>query len=658
VCGIFGVWHRDRAAIDPSALEQAARRLAHRGPDDSGYWLLDTHSRHAWSAGDADSRPELGLPALSAVGSAGADFALAHRRLSILDPSPAGHQPMQTPDGRHVIAFNGEIYNYLELRKELEAEGIRFRSTSDTEVLLHALAHWGARVLPRLVGMFAFAWIDVGKRELHLVRDFFGIKPLFYASSERGLAFASEVGPLLELPFVSRRADPQHCFDYVRFGLTDHDEGSLFADLHQLAPAHHLRIPLDGRTPDAPRRYWALDPEPQQGLTMAAAAARVRELFLENVALHLRSDVPVGAALSGGIDSSAIVACMRHLRGNALDLHGFSFIASDPEVSEEAWVDRVGEATAAQVHKVRLGEEDLRADLDRLITAQGEPFGSTSIHAQHRVFQLARERGVFVLLDGQGADELLGGYRSYLSARLATLLRRGRWVAAARFLRAAQALPGSEGARLLFRAGGVLLPARFKALARAAIGESVAPSWLDGQWCERHGVRLDPPGLGQGPDHLRGLLRETFFHTSLPGLLRYEDRNSMCFSVESRVPFLTPALVQFCLSLPEDQIISRQALTKAVFRRAMRGLVPDAILERRDKIGFQTPETRWLRSLRPWVEETLQGELASSIPLLRLQDVRSACAEALDGPSPFGFQVWRWLNLVRWSERFGVQFDA
>jgi asparagine synthase (glutamine-hydrolysing) len=637
MCGIAGVVARPGSRFTSSWLEDAAAALGQRGPDDVGFLQ--------WTPGE---KPRVGR----AMDPAPAALGFVHRRLSILDLTDAAWQPMSSPDGVYHLVYNGEIYNYVELRHELEGIGYRFHSTGDTEVLLAALRQWGTAALPRLVGMFAFALLDTQRSRLLLARDPFGIKPLFYAAGDFGLGFSSEIPVLLDLPGVSRRADAMAAYDYLRHGLTDHDERSLFADVRRLPGGHLLDVDLTASTEPSPSPYSQLDPVPRPGLSRADAAGRLRELFLESIRLHLRSDVVVGTALSGGIDSSAIVMAMRAVGGPDLDIRTFSWVADEPEINEERWVDLVASAAGAQVHKVRAGADDLVADLGRLIEAQGEPFRSTSIYAQYRVFELAAASGVKVMLDGQGADELLGGYRAHLSARAAGLARDRHLVAAGRLVRKGGRLPGGLGVRdLAARAGGRLLPASLQKGARRLAREELMPRWMDADWFASngvagHSVRRDSVDGGG----LRETLVEDVTRTSLPALLRYEDRNSMAWSVESRVPFLTPALAEFVLSLPEALLVDDEATSKAVFRDAMRGIVPDQVLDRRDKIGFATPERSWMGALSGWVETVLSSEGARAVPALRPAALDRSSSRVMEGPT------WRAVNLIRWSEEFEVEW--
>jgi asparagine synthase (glutamine-hydrolysing) len=415
-------------------------------------------------------------------------------------------------------------------------------------------------------------------------------------------------------------------------------------------------LPLgDKYAPARPERYWQVELDKNIDLSFDEAAAKLRELFLESIRLHLRSDVPIGTALSGGIDSSAIVTAMRHLEPG-LEIHTFSYTADDPAVSEERWVDLVVADSGAVPHKVRPTSAELTADIDKLIGTQDEPFGSTSIYAQYRVFRLAHEAGVKVMLDGQGADELLAGYPFYLTARVASLLRKGRLIEANRLIKQVENLPQMKGINLMASAGGALLPAGLRRLVRHATQNGAVPSWLNESWFAQRGVEPRQPFKSRGQKILQEQLHDTLVETSLPMLLRYEDRNSMAHSVESRVPFLTRPLVEFIYGLPEEYLIAPDGTSKSIFRQAMRGIVPDAILDRRDKIGFATPERSWLASLKPWVEEVFASDAARGMPVLNLSHVRREWGEILEGKRSFDFRVWRWLNLIRWTEQFKIEF--
>ena len=345
---------------------------------------------------------------------------------------------------------------------------------------------------------------------------------------------------------------------------------------------------------------------------------------------------------------------IRHLDSKA-EIHAFSFVAEEKAISEEGWIDLVGLAAKAHVHKVRATANELAADLDTMMFYHDEPFGSTSIYAQYRVFRAARATGIKVMLDGQGADEILGGYRLYQGARLASLVRQGCWFEAGQLVRSFSQLGGVGVAQGLAYCAGCMLPPALQTVVRKLVHKDVFPAWLNRRWFAERGA---------GPQFMnyttaRFVLRDTLSRSvreTLPGLLRYEDRNSMAASVESRVPFLTPDLVSFLRQLPEEYIIAADGTSKAVFRKAMRGIVPDAILNRRDKIGFATPDRSWLNLLDGWVRTALGSDIAGDLPFINIGIARLEWDSIQKGRHPFDFCIWRWVNLIRWTEDLSVTY--
>jgi len=674
MCGIVGyVGHRE-GTVALATVRGLLDRLAHRGPDDLGV-LVDC-PREGWTAsidreGRRTSLPRAGTGASSEAGSASATLVLGHRRLAIIDISSAGHQPMLTADGRYAIVFNGEIYNYVELRDELSSRGHRFRSRSDTEVLLAAYAEWGRACLPRLVGMFAFAIWDRRDRRLFLARDPFGMKPLYYTLRNGEFVFASEISALLQMPGIDRRVDPHRLYDYLDRGITDFGEATLFSSIRSVPAAHWAGVRADGPGMTEPSCYWMPDLDYERAISREAAAAELKDLFLESVSLHLRSDVRVGTMLSGGLDSSAIVMAMRHLGGPQLDIHTFSYIGGAGTVSEEPWIDVVNKASGAVSRKIHLDPGEWVREFDHLIESQDEPFGTIAIYAQNRLFRRASEAGVRVVLDGQGADELLGGYRYLWSARMAEHLGRGQIGQAARFLRQTRASrqpwDPSAGHTALWGLAMALPPWLGTAAVKAS-GRGQRP-WIDRTWCRTHGIGTrNLWWVGVGKEGIRRTLWHSISEKSLPTLLRYEDRNSMAYSVEGRLPFLTTKLAEFILSLPTEYLVDASGTSKAVFRAAMRGLVPDAILDRRDKVGFAVPIQAWI----PLVPN-LPGLLAEAgrIPAVNRRVVERLLVAVQSGQPLSGFLsriskgdqlrnsflVWRLVGLAAWARHFEAEFD-
>ncbi len=621
MCGIAGGWWPDSNDVF-SRLSKALKKMSDRGPDDSGCEIYSLEN--------------------SVIG-------FGHSRLSIIDLSAAGHQPMHSRDEKFVIIFNGEIYNYLELRSDLIAIGYDFHTNSDTEVLLTAWIEWGESCLTRLMGMFSFAIYNRENSTLTCVRDAFGIKPLFYTITDNGFLFASELPAILELTSTEPSLNLQRAYDYLVYGDYDTKSDTFINGIDQLEPGHSITYDLLNKTLKNPVKWWSPSVEQTSTLNFNQAAEELRAKFLQSIRYHLRSDVPLGTALSGGIDSSAVVCAIRHIEPN-VPIHTFSFLAKGSPVSEEVWVKLVNQHVGAISHKVHVTSDELAKDLDDMILAQGEPFGSTSIYAQYRVFQLAKANGVKVTLDGQGADELLAGYRGYPGKRIRSLLERGNILGALKFLGNWSKWPdrplsiGIKAALAEFATGEAYQ------ILRELNGEQSSPNWLNLEFLLDSGVKIGYPRIEiQEYPKGRRLMAELSLSSSrngLPGLLRHADRNSMRFSVESRVPFLTTDLASFLFSLPENYLVSNQGETKSVFRAAMRGIVPDAILDRRDKIGFATPEQDWLIQLAPqarkWIED------AEPLNWINKQEMLNEFDNIIAGHKKFSWQAWRFINFSRW----------
>jgi asparagine synthase (glutamine-hydrolysing) len=396
MCGIGGIIGNN---INKVIVNNFNTLLSHRGPDDYNFlFLFNENSFIKTKNPNPENKPILFL---------------IHRRLSIIDLTDKALQPMSSENNNYHIIFNGEIYNYLELKQELIRKGYSFLSTSDTEVLLKCYMEYKENCLNKLVGMFAFAILNIKDKELFLARDFFGIKPLYYIHNNNFFAFSSEIKPLLSLiqkPTINK----QKLYEYLANNLTDYNEEIIIKDIKQLPLSHYLKVNFQdlNNIKITKQRYYELKLNEIKDITFEEAKNKLRELFLKNIELHLRSDVMIGCCLSGGIDSSSIVSAIKYLYPNT-ELHTFSFVVDNFELSEEKYVDIIIKEKNTIGHKVKINDEDLIYDLDELIKCQEIPFGSTSIYAQHRVFKLIKENNIKVVLDGQGADELLAGYDGY-----------------------------------------------------------------------------------------------------------------------------------------------------------------------------------------------------------------------------------------------------
>jgi asparagine synthase (glutamine-hydrolysing) len=457
---------------------------------------------------------------------------------------------------------------------------------------------------------------------------------------------------------VGRAVDPQHLQEFLLRSNTDYGDGTLLRDIRQVPSGHYLELPVADPRARRLQRYWSLDLRREVAWTFDEAAEQVRAQFLRSMRLHLRSDVPLGFALSGGIDSSAIVMAARHLLGPGHELQTFSFVPDDTRIDEERHVDAVGAAAGAVLHKFRLDAQELRCDIEALTALQGEPFANPVIYAQYRVMKLAASAGIKVVLGGQGADEMLAGYDHYLPARMASLLRQGRFVAAIRSARAS-VTPYPGGTRPLVKAAAVhALPAALVDAVVTRFGARRAvPDWLDQRWFDDRGVPPAPRWSAGGRHVMRALLGHNLLESRIQALMRYEDRNAMAFSLENRVPFLSAPLVETLFSLPEEYLLAADGTRKAVFRQAMRGIVPDSILDRRDKIGFSVPIAAWFEALRPWMAERLS--LAAALPCLVRPQVELRKLALVSNRSRGDlFLIWRWVSLATWIEQAGATLES
>lgn len=627
MCGITGGWWLKPPRDLRDRIAASQHKLKRRGPDDRGSELFDVCT---------------------------GKLALAHTRLSIIDLSSAGRQPMQSDTGRHHITFNGEIYNYRELRQELTALGYTFHSDSDTEVLLKAWQEWNIDCLVRLEGMFAFVVYDAKEKTLSCVRDAFGIKPFYFDLQPDRFLFASEPAALLCLREQKPQANWQRCYDYLVHGDFDNQQDSFIKGVQQLLPGQWMKVDLSNPGASRQQTWWKPNYQENTELSFDQAAEAVREQFLHNVRLHLRSDVPLGAALSGGIDSSAIVCAMRYLDASQ-PINTFSYIAPGYKQCEESWVDRINQFTDAKAHKVSATGEDLARDLDRLIDLQGEPFTSTSAYAQYRVFQLAHESNMTVTLEGQGADELLAGYAGYPGHRMLSMIESGDLSGAERFARNWARWPGRSYGRAWQYLAAVTLPDSLFGIASKTMGRSFTPSWINAGALADAGVTMvferEKKHDSAKGRRVMERLASSLTNRHLPGYLREGDRNSMQFSLESRVPFLTLPLANLLFSLPEHYLISRDGETKSVFRAALRGIVPDDLLDRKDKIGFETPESSWFMEKSDIVRQWLQA--SHDIPFLNARALLEQFDSIASGKAPCTTQVWRWVNFLKWYEKSG-----
>ena len=613
MCGIAGFnWEDATLGRRMNALQ------AHRGPDGEGLRVAD-------------------------------GVTLAHRRLAIIDLSEAGRQPMPNEDESLWLVYNGEIYNAPDLRQDLEALGHRFRSRTDSEVILHGYEAWGPACIERFNGQFAFCVHDAKERRLFLARDRFGIKPLHFLHDGRRFAFASEIKALLACPDIPRRANDLAIYDYLAYNCYNHTDATFFEDVRALRPGHRLFFDLDSGTLRVERFYEIPLREPSDP-GLPAACDEFRRRFYDAIFLRLvRADVEVGSCLSGGLDSSSIV-CGLHARApdRSPGHKTFSLTFPDrPEVNESHYVDEVVARTGVDSKRTTSHTEKILGDLERLIYHQDEPFGGPSIYGQWEVMRLAGEHRIKVLLDGQGGDELLAGYFFFYGYHFLELAGRARPVELARevlaYRRRHPGLWDGPAAALLFLAPRFLK----RRLTRRYMRLSLGP-----EFARRCASASTVPEAMYRPMQLNQALK-TRFEVSLPQLLREEDRNSMAYSIESRLPFLDHRLVEYVMNLPGSYKI-RRGYTKFLLREALRGVLPENIRTRAGKLGFGTPIGEWFRSpaMDAFVRDLFGSRAFRERPYLDAAGVLALFEDHQAGRTNHYQAIWKALNLELWLRRF------
>jgi len=667
MCGISGII--SLTPLPTRLLLSMTNCIRHRGPDDEGFvfWTRcedEAVVRGGYGTCEAVFKADLQYaPSEFEVGERIFRIGLGHRRLSILDLSSLGHQPMCSQDGRYWIVYNGEVYNYIELRTELKKHGHTFISCTDTEVILAAYRQWGEGCLSKLNGMWAFAIYDSQTRSLFLARDRFGVKPLYYWTSPAGMfAFASEIKQFTVLPGWQAKLNGQRAYDYLVFGITDHTEETMFSDVHQLRPGHCVTLPVfykNVESIEAPlttRAWYELRPRSFAG-NFDDAAWEFRHLFEQSIELRLRADVPVGSCLSGGLDSSSIVCVLNDFlrkQGVQFFQKTFSACSEVDRFDERKWINLVVGKTGVDAHYVYPALDDLFKECSTITWYQDEPFGSTSIYAQWCVFRLAAQSGIKVMLDGQGADEQLCGYHVFFGPRLASLFKGCRLPDFFSELVGMQRLHGySAIASLKFMLPYLLSGKLTDALRRIGGYAHSRPTWLNVRHLQAEAV--DPFWkLGARVGGVEALSTKQLIGANLQMLLHWEDRNSMAHSIEARVPFLDYRLVEFVLGLPDEFKIA-SGMTKRVFRESMRGVLPDDIRRRVDKLGFVTPEEVWLCERRPDAfRERIEQTLEVAKECFKPDAFRLEFDNILKGKKRFSFWPWRVVNFGEWIRSFGV----
>ena len=638
MCGIAGIYNPEGIAINE--VVALSSTLKHRGPDDEGFFLSDTINFSENYRGN-DTINKLDCLKHISENNNPPSLALVHRRLSILDVSVLGHQPLHSDNERYTIVFNGEVYNFKEIRKELEQKGYVFKSTTDTEVIINAFAEWGKNCVTRFVGMWAFVIYDKQTNTLIFSRDRFGVKPLYIYQNKNKIVFASEIKALLVLGEVDKTISEENLGSYLAFGTTSNPYENLFEQIKDVVPGHNYVYDLTTSllTKEC---YFSIDDDVAINTNdIITNTQKFEELFNDAISVHLRSDVEIGSCLSGGLDSSAIVyEASQQL--NKTSLKTFTAAYKNQSIDESNYAKLVanGLDNVEDIYTYP-DAKTLIADMDKMLYHQDLPIGSTSIFAQWEVMKCANQNNIKVLLDGQGADETLGGYTNFSGVYLIDLLKQMKF---SQFFVAYKQLKQNFSPKInqaVLKAAYYYLPNNLQQTFRK--NERLSYNFINESKAKELLLTVPKRGGKNFTAHSQLSVKYGMYD-----LLRYEDRNSMAFSIESRVPFLDHRLVEFIRSLPNNHKMY-QGWSKYVLRKLLADKVADKVVWRKDKKGFVTPQQDWKNELM----KSLTTELIESdMPFLMNKEyVLQLCNKDLSNPAHLS-EFWRAYSVVKWYNIF------
>jgi asparagine synthase (glutamine-hydrolysing) len=588
MCGIAGIVSKDRSLNLAGIISLMSQALHHRGPDGEGFMIVSENKVtpcQRSSSTQKFTQHELGYIPKEKLESFEnpALLAFAHRRLSILDLSDTGHQPMCSKDTKLWITFNGEIYNYIELRKDLQAKGYSFFSESDTEVILNAYREWGSACVNRFNGMWSFCIYDTEKQELFASRDRLGVKPFYYVNDGRCFAFASEQKAFVKAGLVKAEFSNAEVHNYLVNGLLETKTDNFFLGVQELFPGHHLFYSLRNNSLRTEKYYNIHVNSENDHLSDAEIISRIEKYLEDAIRIRLRSDVEVGACLSGGIDSSIVCGLMHHLLHKSN--YCFTSVFKDESINEERYADLVASATQARHFKIEPTLEGFLKEVDDLVFSQDVPIWDTSTYAQFKVMELASNNNIKVVIDGQGADELFAGYHHHFVAKWNDLFSNGRSIEAIRDIKAARKTIESP----------FVLYAKEKIKQKRNVNASVYSSFFKSDFFDAYPINASSIYY----NGVNEQLLDDVYRSRLKSFLKCEDRCGMWHSVESRTPFSDDVvLIDFLFSFNGNRKI-QNGVSKYLLREAGKKVLPQEIYKRYDKKGFETPMKKWVTELKP-----------------------------------------------------------
>lgn len=635
MCGFFGVVNltkiKERDFCDSLDL------ISHRGPDDEGYLFYNIINKKI------DNK----------VSSNYYHIGLGFRRLSIIDLTSKGHQPMGDKNKKVWIVFNGEIYNYLEIKNELKNKGYSFYSHSDTEVIINSYLEWGYECTKKFNGMWAFVILDFRKNIIFTSRDRFGIKPLYYYLKNKEFIFASEIKSILHYKGFNIQPEDDTIFNFLLYGLVDYSDKTLFKNIYQVKPSHSLVLKFNKTDIVKTRsiKYWDININKK---ILIGNKDEIYEnffyLFKDSIKLRLRSDVEVGSCLSGGLDSSSIVSIADSLlnkkKGNSLKLKTFSSCFNDLKYDERIYIKEVLKNKNLKGYNVFPKPVNLFDKMNRVIWHQDIPFGSTSIYAQWNVFQLIHSKKIKVVLDGQGGDEVLVGYRNFWPYYFIDLMKNFQLIKLYHNLAAFNNINKLNNNDTL-QSMTLLMPGPIRQMFKNLF---INKNFLNKDLLKKFKIKRFK--LSKSNSLLDSVLYDYLFKIHLPGLLHYEDRNSMAFSVESRVPFLDYRLVEYMFGLPNEYKLEK-GMSKYILRKSMDGILSEKIRMRFDKMGFVTPEEIWLKNhLKGDILDIINSGFIKDIKYFDIKKLKCLFNDFFNGRLKFDFLYWRIICFILWYKIF------
>lgn len=608
MCGICGIIKLNRQPVQESALHLMMQRIKYRGPDDEGTFISK-------------------------------NVGLGFVRLSIIDLSQAGHQPMQEETGRYTIVFNGEIYNYIELRKELEAKGMIFSTNTDTEVLLKSYICWGKNCLERLNGMFAFVIYDGETDIVFGARDRYGIKPFYYYKDNQQFVFASEIPSILETKCVMPRPNHQTIFDYLAFNRTDQAVNTFFEGIERLQHGFYFTI----ENGEYKSEKWYDLRERVKAAVPFVDEHEYRACLQSSIKLRLRSDVPVGVCLSGGLDSSSITSIVLKDFGKD-DLNTFSAVYNKGDKGDESEYINEYKDTLKNMFFTHPSAEDLLQDIPNFVRIHAEPLPSLGPYAQYKVMQKAKGN-VVVTLDGQGADEELAGYHYFYGFYFKDLFRSCKISRLLSEMKAYWNIHHSNYAYKTFLY--FILPKYLRTSVRAN-----EYGYMKSDFIKQYSRRNSIAGNLYGSYSLNDALLNHFEY-KLEHLLKWDDRNSMASSIESRVPFLDYRLVERTLATKSSEKINK-GVTKSILRKAMKGTLPEKIRNRMDKVGFEAPQDEWFRTpeFQEYIKVIISSESFASRGYFNIKKIHELYQNHINRKINISKEIWKWIHLELWFREF------